>query len=857
MNEKGKHSKRARDRRPGGRRDFAARMASLLPSGTAPPRTGERDQSVIRLVIAVLILLYVAAIAGFPAMAEATGVPGPVVPTLFLLYALGLFVWVRVAPAPSALRRLAALVCDLGALSYILILTGPIGAPWYPIYLWVIFGNAIRYGLRYLYAGMALGVLGFSAVIALTPFWRENLDLGIGLLAGLLVLPLYAARLLQSLNRALARSEEASEAKSRFLANMSHELRTPLNGVIAVADLLGTTRLSAEQREMVRTAEASAATLLELIEQVLDISRIEAGKVTVERSPFDLYRLIQETAAILRPQGAAKGLGFHLFVDTRLPIHVSGDALRLRQALLNLGGNAVKFTERGRVSIAAHRLKDEEGTAQVRFEIADTGVGIAQSARSRVFEPFSQADESVTRRYGGTGLGTTIAKELVERMDGRIGFESRAGHGTTFWFELALAIEDESTAESREQWPRMALVTLGCDDAERSWLAAWAARAGVSVSHGDDPEWAVAALEAAATADKGRPLFLVRRRRDDDLPSTLARALRDRGLGRVPLVALEAPEPPRESPVAAGYLTVVALDDTRLERALHLARLEAGGGEEAREPQGPSTAGLRILLAEDNLTNQKVTRMILERAGHRVEVVADGQAALDRLEATEYDLAIVDMHMPQIDGIEVAQIHRFAQPHRQVPFLLLTADATEGAAARSEAAGLEEVLTKPVRAETLRAKVETLARRARAALEPAPERAAPVLEPETLADIEALGRNGRPFLLEVASAFVEDMARRLEGAERALRRSHWSRLRDEVHKLKGAAVTMGAAALAERCEALACEAPRALARGEAEERLRGLRAECERTQAALEAHLGSRLPPSPPLKLIEGRRRLQ
>jgi two-component system sensor histidine kinase RpfC len=292
-----------------------------------------------------------------------------------------------------------------------------------------------------------MSLAGFVSVIGLVPYWQGHRSAGVGLLIALVVLPLYISTLLQRIQEARAKAEEANLAKTSFLANMSHEMRTPLNGIVGVVDLLRTTAMSAQQTELVGLLRHSISVLRSLVDDVLDITKIEAGRLTIEVAPFDLHACVNGLMQLLRPHAQAKGLSLQATVDPSLEYRLKGDSHHLRQILLNLLGNAIKFTERGGVTLTITLTQESEEGVTARFEVKDTGIGIAPDAVGKIFERFVQADQSTTRKYGGTGLGTTIAKQLAELMGGTIGVESSLGKGSTFWVELPLLRDVTADAE--------------------------------------------------------------------------------------------------------------------------------------------------------------------------------------------------------------------------------------------------------------------------------------------------------------------------------------------------------------------------------------------------------------------------
>lgn len=341
-------------------------------------------------------------------------------------------------------RRLTGAWLDIGAASIFMSLTADIGVMLVVVYLWTIFGNGFRYGKNYLYHAQALSITGFLIATNISPYWKTHQTIGYSLIVMLIALPLYVAKLITRLHEAKHKVEierqkaaDASIAKTQFVANMSHEIRTPLNGIIGISTIFKTTPLNADQQDLLKTLESSSKLLLSLLNNVLDFTKIEERKFTVENVAFSAEEAVLDTMEIFRSQSTAKGIHLGASVSNAMGT-LKGDVFVLRQVLANLMGNAVKFTQKGSVTISATVLQEDAHKSTVRFEVTDTGIGIPADKQDKIFESFTQADSSTTRNFGGSGLGLTIAKHMVEAMGGSLNFQSAVGVGSHFWFVLTL-----------------------------------------------------------------------------------------------------------------------------------------------------------------------------------------------------------------------------------------------------------------------------------------------------------------------------------------------------------------------------------------------------------------------------------
>ena len=770
----------------------------------------EFEQAIIRLIACLLLSIYTYFCYAYQSMDVAVVKLFIATIPCCLLFAYWAFNDKKINPT----RLNLAILTGVGAATYALALSDEIGAPIIVIYFWIILGNGLRFGSKYLLINTIITLVGFTIVMQVSPFWSNHLYVSFGILFAMIILPIYINVLLKRLQIAVDDAKAANIAKSQFLANMSHEIRTPLNGVIGMSDMLSTTELNHEQKDYLETIQSSAKSLFSLIEDILDISKIEAGRTDISFTKFNLFEFLDSIDKMMRPLAENKGLTCRFHITPDVPNSLMGDEKHLSQILINLISNSIKFTKNGSIDIGVSTITSTSDHIRLRFEIIDTGIGIADDIQSKIFDKFTQADETITSTYGGTGLGTSIAKNLVELMGGDIGLNSKLEVGTTFWFELVFNKTLQSESDLLNLIKDKKLLLVSTYGNKHSSL--------VNIIENMSIQW-----DHAITGPYAKKLI----RTQDNYNTSYDLVIIDQsGIGMDPdSFANEIKADPNTSNLKFVMLLDENSDYSNLNRSWYYSSLSSPIKREelinillAANPdkletitstaeQAQIDIQLNIVVGEDNTTNQKVIRRYLESSGHNVDIFENGELVLDAIENRKYDLIILDMHMPKLDGIDTAKLYKFLYTsENQVPIIILTANATLDAENLCKEVGVNAYLTKPIKREKLLEIIYSLIstdaqsvipdisniNKPKLTLVHTNKPTSDNIIDNSILDNLALLGDDNTFMNDLIHGFLNDSKKLMNIIQVSNDLNNYHDIADNVHAMKGSAHSIGAIAMA-------------------------------------------------------------
>jgi two-component system sensor histidine kinase RpfC len=725
---------------------------------------------------------------------------------------------------PQEWRCYAAIVLDLSMAFAVMMRSAETMSFFYPLLLWVILGNGFRFGLRFLVVSSVLSVLSFGTVVMATHYWADNRILGYSLIIALIAIPAYSSTLIKKLSKAKEEAEAASRAKSYFLASVSHELRTPLNAIIGYGTHLKQMDMPKKQHDMVEASVLAGEHLLHLIDQLIQIARSDSNSATVVHQHMRLTELFTEIRDIMMVRAEDKSIALQITAAPLSDELIDGPADIVRNILLNLTGNAIKFTESGSVSINGGIEADDQA-AQIWFTVTDTGIGIAAEAVDKIFEPFQQADDTVMDRFGGTGLGLAICKQLVGQVGGSISVKSALGRVSCFTVRVPIKLlgQSENAVTGSETDAITQIIAIGqFDDAllERAQAAG---------------SYSVRKIDCHSTAELQQALHGLELEQfdiamlDDHLAAELTpedqiwQRFAKAEVAPV-LVSNQIAPDLGEVSLRAAFASVIpanaGFDELRSAIRIgcsfaHRPRFEDDNDDTAAEANATACS---VLVADDNRTNRNILAAILEAAGHSVTQVCDGDEMLEILEKERFDIVMLDVNMPRLNGIDACAMWRQIEGGRdRLPIVGVTADATSETEARCLNAGMDLRLTKPINAKLLLSTINKLCVSEKTIETNVTKSSDPLgkivpisgqyatvatsaIDTEHLDYLHSIG--GESFVIDMVDGFLEDVAECIATMRAAVRDGDAHQFRFSAHAFKSSSNNIGAKALADICAAL-------------------------------------------------------
>ncbi|WP_417819042.1 ATP-binding protein [Tritonibacter scottomollicae] len=739
---------------------------------------------------------------------------------VYFMASIAIAIAYQVHRKPSNLRRFMGLLTDYSAMAYGFQVGGASSEAFYPLMLWVILGNGFRFGVPWLFLASAMAAIAFGWTIYTVDFWRNNPSLSTGLLVGLLVIPAYCSTLITKISQAKEEAEEASKAKSLFLASISHELRTPLNAIIGYGTHLLDMKLPEKQHQMVATSVSAGRHLLHLINQLLNFSQSDSRDELPDPKPFSLVDVLSEVREIMQLTADEKNLKIILQAEPRSNRIISGQLDYVRNILINLTSNAVKFTDSGSITLRCG-IGPANGHEQMWLSVTDTGPGIPMEAQQKIFGVFQQANDTIASEFGGTGLGLAICHQLASQMGGHISVDSEPGAGSTFTLSFPAESLDADNLDSDADTVRILSLTRD----ERPPVICNVQNQAIILDHVQCDESAdiekileqrntdfydIALLDDAIASahDDESPLWAAFRKAK--LPPVLFAEGKEKNLKDIQLRAAFATLLPAGSDFSAIRSAVQIGCSFDNSNAQHRSDSRADIRSAAASP-------VRVLIADDNRTNQMVLETILANAGHEVTIVADGEKALEELEKGSFEIVFLDVNMPVMGGIECCRLWRQIEgPRKHIPIIGLTADSTEDTEKRCLDAGMDLRMTKPVEASQLIEVIASLTTKIVAQAEdtiasdplgvvsnldgqklrPDP----PAIDPAQLDYLLSIG--DEVFVQSIIQTYLEDASAILIAFRKSVDDESVDDFRFHAHAFKSGAANVGAFRLAETCSEL-------------------------------------------------------
>lgn len=808
-------------------------LHTLLPNINSQHNT-EYEQAIIKLILGSIWLTYILSTDISNILpSDALTVSILTTSILYIIHSLLLCTWAIVAPKSYPYRHFISIFLEAYIITLVLLYGSEIAAIFFGAYFLMTFGYGFRYGTKYLFTSVLVCSISMSVLLLYSEYWQANRYLSYSVVLTLIILSAYASTLISKLHALVDNEKKANQAKSQFLANMSHEIRTPLNSIIGMNELLTHTSLDQEQKRISETLQQSSYILLSSLNNILDIATIEAGKMHINITDFDLHQLVNSVASMFSSNADLKGLTLDVRMSPDVPFLLSGDRQHLQQIIVNLLSNAIKFTDQGHVSIQISKVKESYEHVTLEFSIQDTGIGVTDGLKEEIFDAFTQADHSAKSHHNGTGLGTSITKQLVDCMGGEINFTSEINKGTNFWFSLPLQ-KQAVFSEEQQTWGDIHNIRVLLIDSQTNptpTIKLYLDNLQLTYDHIDNFQDALKKLLVSANNGNRYHVVIANHQYLDSEPWLLARKINLSKHITAPhliLLSTHAHDNIENTLEKIGGYTIIShtIDRKRFFRVLHASTVGKFVESEIsiistyknsseniatqqlrsiKNQQSPATKGLQILVGEDNTINQTLLKQLLEKEQHCVTIVDNGAKIITALEKENFDLIILDMHMPVTDGIETTKkIRCLYVAKKQPPIVILSADITMQSIQRCKDAGADIHLSKPFKPAILLDNIYSLLatnQRQKTTLPIANKPTfklidtTPVINHQTLQNLIDISQD-TSFIEQIVEIYIKDTKAYIVKIELCISEHQYKEMFDFCHTMNGSSVSIGATKLA-------------------------------------------------------------